>query len=249
MKLKFCFALAALALFTSCQFTETMILQADGSGSMRMELNLDQMIEVTQSMSEDKETFAMDTLVRVKDLLEEKKDSIAQLSKEKQERLKALNLEKYNIRINANSETATMRYNLTADFVSVDEMSGILEVFESVAAMAPKSEAGSIYNEGDEDSDDVIGVAYSFENNKFVRDAYIKNKEVHKQQIDSMQSVEGFLGASVFSLNYTFPKRVKKTSNPKAVIKDDRKTVTLQAPFIDYYKNPDVLDIEVELEK
>src|SRR5690554_2438717 len=104
MKLKLCVVLAAVFLFASCQFTETMVIHADGSGSMSMELNLDQMIVMTQGMSDKQETFSMDTLVWVKDLMEEYKDSIAQLPKEEQRRLKDLNLEKYNIRINADSE-------------------------------------------------------------------------------------------------------------------------------------------------
>lgn len=248
MKLKLCVVLAAMFLFASCQFTETMVLHPDGSGSMSMELNLDQMIEITQGMSDKDETFSVDTLVWVKDLMEEHKDSIAQLPKEEQKRLKALNLEKYNIRINANSETSTMRYNLSADFKTVDEMNGIMEAFESVAAMTPRSEAGTLNSENGSASEDFIGVRYSFKNNKFVRDAYIKDKEVHKRQIDSMQSVEAFLGASVFSLNYTFPKRVKSISNEKATLMNNGKTVKLQVPFVAYFKNPDILDLEVELE-
>src|SRR5690554_5697982 len=119
MKLKLCLVLATVFLFASCQFTETMVIHADGSGSMSMELNLDQMIAMTKGMSDEQETFSIDTLVHVSDLLEEYKDSIAQLPKEEQKRLKALELDKYNIRIHADSEKSMMRYKLSADFQKV----------------------------------------------------------------------------------------------------------------------------------
>lgn len=246
MKLKLLYLLAVAFVFTACQFTETMVLNADGSGTMQMELNLDQMIEISQGMSEEKEEIKMDTLVYLKDLLEEKKDSISKLPKKEQELLKELELEKYSLQVKADSDESIMRYNLMADFKNVTEMNGILEAFEKVSNLAPKSEAGSLNSSGE--SEDLIGVNYSFKNNKFIRDAYIKNKVLHKQQMDSMQSVEGFLGSSVYALHYTFPKKVKKTSNPDAKLSNNNKTVIVQVPFIDYYKNPDVLDLEIELE-
>ena len=52
-----------------------------------------------------------------------------------------------------------------------------------------------------------------------------------------------------YKLKYTFPKKIKKTSAEDATFSLDGKTLELERGFVEYLKNPDVLDIEVELEK
>ena len=52
-----------------------------------------------------------------------------------------------------------------------------------------------------------------------------------------------------YKVKYTFPRKIKSTSVEDATFSLDGKTLELQRNFIDYMKNPDVLDIEVVLEK
>src|SRR5690606_24573478 len=99
-----------------------------------------------------------------------------------------------------------------------------------------------------DDSPDFIGTAFSYKNGRFKRDAYIKDKKVHQQQMDSMKQAEAFLSGANYTLKYTFPREIKKVSNEAATFSEDKKTVILQKPFLEYLKNPDILDLEVELE-
>jgi len=74
------------------------------------------------------------------------------------------------------------------------------------------------------------------------------DKEQHSAQMDSLKQVESFMGRTQYKIKYTFPRRIKSASIEDATFSLDGKTLELSRGFLDYFKNPDVLDIEVELE-
>ncbi|MCB0464703.1 MAG: hypothetical protein KDC78_03365 [Aequorivita sp.] len=243
-KLLFILALAFTA--TSCQFTETMVMNEDGSGTMTVELNLNEMMAFGGDAMKDSTQMKMDTIVYMKQFLEEKKDSISKLSAKEQEKLKKL--ENFNIHMKMDSETSEMIYDISTQFKNVSEANDILSGLEQAGDLMPDPDSNTEIKK-EEDSPEVIGVNYSFKKGVFKRDAYIKDEKMHQQQVDSMKQAEAFMGSSNYTLNYTFPKKIKKVSNPEATFSDDKKTVRVQASFIAYFKNPDLLDLEVELEK
>ena len=245
MKLKLLFLTILAAVVTSCQFTETMVMNADGTGTMSMELDLNQMMAFGGMSEVESAEEKVDTIIRMKDFLEEKKDSISKLSKVDQQKLK--NLENYNIHINVDSEEKIMKYDISIDFKNVSEANDILSALEQVENIGPSSQKDEAEDKK-EDTPDIIGVNYSFEKNTFKRDAYIKDEKLHKQQVDSLKQTEAFFAGSLYTLNYTFPKKIKKASNPNAVFSNNKKTIVIRAEFIDYLKDPNLLDLEVELE-
>lgn len=242
-KLLFIFVLAFTA--TSCQFTETMVMNEDGSGTMSVEVNLNEMMAFGGMGMTDSMKVKMDTIVSMKQFLEEKKDSISKLSMADQQKLKKL--ENFNIHMKMDSETSEMVYDISTKFKNISEANDILNGLEQASNLMPDQDSNSEMKK-EENSPEVIGVNYSFKNGVFKRDAYIKDEKQHQQQVDSMQQAEAFMGGSNYTLNYTFPKKIKKTSNPEATFSADKKTVSVEAPFIAYFKNPDLLDLEVELE-
>lgn len=229
----------------SCQFTETMVMNDDGSGTMSVEVNLNEMMAFGGAAVTDSMTVKMDTIISMKQFMEEKKDSISQLSANEQQKLRKL--ENYNIHMKMNSETSEMVYDISTKFKDISEANDILNGLEQASNLMPNTDANTQETKK-EDSPEIIGVNYSYKKGVFKRDAYIKDKVLHQQQVDSMQQAEAFMGGSNYKLNYTFPKKIKKASNPEATFSDDKKTVSLQTTFIAYFKNPDLLDLEVELE-
>lgn len=231
-------------LLIGCQFTETMVLNEDGSGTMRVEVNMNEMMAMG-AMGGDTEKVKIDTIVKMKDFLEEKKDSISQLSKEDQLKLKKL--ENYVVHVKMDSENSEMLYTVSTQFKSVSEANDILNGLEQASNMMPKD---SEDDTGKDDSTaEIIGVNYSFDKGIFKRDAYIKDKKKHQQEVDSLKQSEAFLGSVMYSLKYTFPKPIKKVSDPAATLSKDKKTLTLTKSFVEYFKNPDLLDLEVEVGK
>ncbi|HLT49092.1 MAG TPA: hypothetical protein VKZ90_01480 [Aequorivita sp.] len=243
-KLFFLFVLAFTAI--SCQFTETMVMNEDGSGIMTVEVNLNEMMAFGGQAMADSTIVKMDTIVYMKQFLEEKKDSISKLSVTEQQKLKKL--ENFNIHIKMDSETSEMVYDISTNFKNISEANDILNGLEQAGNLMPNPDANTEIKK-EEDTPEIVGVNYSFEKGIFKRDAYIKDEKLHQQQVDSMKQAEAFMGSSNYVLKYTFPKKIKKTSNPDAAFSEDKKTVSIQAPFLDYFKNPDLLDLEVELEK
>jgi len=243
-KLLFLLVLAFTAV--SCQFTETMVMNEDGSGTMRVEVNLNEMMAFGGQAMADSTIVKMDTIVYMKQFLEEKKDSIAKLSITEQQKLKKL--ENFNIHIKMDSESSEMVYDISTNFKNISEANDMLNGLEQAGNLMPNPDSNTEIKK-EEDSPEILGVNYSFEKGVFKRDAYIKDERLHQQQVDSMKQAEAFMGSSNYTLKYTFPKKIKKTSNPEATFSADRKTVTVQKPFLEYFKNPDMLDLEVELEK
>ena len=57
------------------------------------------------------------------------------------------------------------------------------------------------------------------------------------------------MSGMTYKLKYTFPRKIKKSSVEDATYSLDGKTIEMERSFIDYIKNPDIMDLEVELEK
>ena len=238
-----CFSLVLVG----CQFTEKMTLNEDGSGSMSVEVDMSAMMAFGGMGMTDSAMVKMDTIIYMKQFLQEKKDSIASLSKEEQLKLKKL--ENYNINVKMDSEASEMIYNISTSFKSVSEANDILNGLEQVTNFMPNKNEDSEETKKEQNSPDIIGVNYSFERGVFKRDAYIKDLKLHQQQVDSLKQTEAFLEGTNYTLNYTFPKPIKNVSDPSASLSNGKRTLTLSKSFVDYFKNPDLLDLEVELEK
>ena len=112
----------------------------------------------------------------------------------------------------------------------------------------PESPGGGTEIKSDPSSD-VLGVRYSYAKNVFSRDAYIKDKTAYKKQKDSLKSAEMFMNSMNYTLKYTFPKKIKSSSIEDASYSLDGKTIIVERSFMDYFKDPDILDLQIELEK
>ena len=241
-KLLSVFVLAAV--LVSCQFTETMVLHEDGSGTMSVSVDMKEMMAFGD-LAKDSTMVKMDTVIRMKDVLIEKKDSIATLSKEQQKRLKSI--ENFNFRTFMDPDKGEMFFDVFTNFKKVEEASELMNAFESGGDFLQAGGSDTSIN-SDPNSGGSMAVSYKYKKNKFIRDAYIKDKARHQTQMDSMKQAEGFMSSMVYKLKYTFPKRIIKSSIEDARFSMDGKTIEVETTFLEYLKNPDVLDLEVELE-
>jgi hypothetical protein len=57
-----------------------------------------------------------------------------------------------------------------------------------------------------------------------------------------------FLGGSTYTLKVHFPRRVRSASSQEATLSVDGKTLIREVDFLEYLRNPALLDLEVELE-
>lgn len=230
----------------SCQFSETMVINEDGSGRMSLTMDMSEMMAMMPM--QDTLDMKMDSIMSFKKLFEEKKDSIAKLPIEEQARLKLL--ENYQMRVLMDPENQKMEYEIFTDFKSVAEANNLMEglnASETLSASPMGTSAAP--KDKKEPQEQPIAVRFNFENNVFTRDAYIKDKKGFAALADSIQSLEAFMDEAMYTVKYTFPKKIKSVSVENAEISNDGKTVTFQKPFFAYMKNPDELDIEIILEE
>ncbi|MBV1924176.1 MAG: hypothetical protein KUG68_09130, partial [Flavobacteriaceae bacterium] len=229
------FFLVALSIsLISCQFTETLQLNEDGSGRMAIVMDMGELMAMGGDMMKDSIPTKLDTIISMKTFLDEKKDSISQLSEEKQMQLKKL--ENYHIQTVMDTEKGEMVFNMYTDFKSINEANDIFNGLGQTKSLMPNMGDHDGMNNEDEEENEVIGVSYSYKNKKFIRDSYIKDVEKHQQEVDSLKKTESFMGAMRYKLKYSFPSKIVKSSIDDAKFSLDGKTIEVEASFIDYFK-------------
>ncbi len=236
--------LLVLALVSACNFTEEIHLNDDGSGKISINFDGSEMMEMAGEEMMKSGEKAIDSVISFKSFLEEKKDSIATLSLEEQARLKKL--EPFSMHMIMNPETKEMKFDMYSEFKNLEEVGDAFNTFQDASSIGPgsKNQASSARN-GTQGSE----VKYAFNANTFTRKARIVDSVLQQQSLDSLAGAEMFLSSSMYRLKYHFPRRVKSASVESATFSADGKTLFYEVSFLSYMKNPDTLNIEVELEK
>ncbi len=250
---KYIAAALLIIVTTSCNFTETMNLNEDGSGKISVFFDASDLMGMGGDMfkSEDGEGEVMDSIIDFKTYIAEHKDSIMALPKADREKI--MRMENFKMHIIMNEPEGKMSFDMFTDFDNVSEASNILEGFENMDAFAniggnnneDQDEVAEVPGEEDQEN---VKVRYEFKGNVFKRDAYIKDAKKYKTQVDSLESMAMFFGGSAYKLKYTFARKIESTNRPSATFSSDGKTMYYEVSFLDYLKDPDVMDIEVILE-
>lgn len=237
-----------IVLLTSCQFSENIYIDENGTGKMSFQFDGSELMKMGGQLPGAEGQEIIDSTLVFKDFLVEKKDSIALLPEKNQENLKSL--ENYTMRLVTKSEDEIMNFELFTAFNNVSELENMLEVMGRVGnGISNDNKSASVNPMDDFSMGGGVEIKYSFKKNTFKRKAVIKDPELHKITIDSLATAEMFLEPSKYLLKYHFPRAVKSVSNDNALFSADQKTMSLEVPFMDYMKNPEILDIEVVLKK
>ncbi len=244
--LSFSFLVATL---TSCTFTENMYVNDNGTGKFSVDMDGSALMEMAgdqlgNQMGADAKK-PIDSTFTFKELIAEKKDSIAKLSPEAQAQIKKM--EDFVINLKMNAEQKQFLLNVSTDFKNVNELQDMLQSMSTLQKMeAGGNPSTPLSGLGDNNSK----LSYTYDGKKFTRKAIIDKQKSTEKVNDSAADMSNMIFASSnYVLKYHFPKRVKKVSNPTALFSEDRKTITIQYPFTDYMENPDKLNFEVEFEK
>ncbi|MBA3985398.1 MAG: hypothetical protein H0X63_02215 [Flavobacteriales bacterium] len=241
-KFTFLILLVVFILLISCAFTETLVIEEDGSGRMSILMDASEAMSFGGGPFQEDGAVAIDSVISFREMLFAKKDSIALLSLEEQDLLKKM--EDYHLRLIINPEKQVYMYDVFVNFKNIAEANNLFQGLDQADILSGNTSMGQEIPQKEES----IKVAFSFENNVFKRDAYIVDKAAHQRELDSLINMEMILEGVIYKLHYTFPKPIKTTSQNTATFSLDRKTLFYEASFMAFMKNPDVLDIEVVLE-
>ncbi|MGB5819878.1 MAG: hypothetical protein WBG90_10385 [Saonia sp.] len=233
--------------FSACNFTEDMRINEDGTGKISIDFDGSGLMEMAGNELAQKEEKKIDTIISFKEFLIEKKDSIATLSQEEQDRLKRL--ENFDMRMLMDPEAREMNFSLYSEFKNVDELGDMLSNFQQASELQGKGNGTSGPGQSPMGGSQGTEVSYSFIEDRFSRKTIIVDQELFRSSIDSLEQAKMFLGESTYTLNYHFPRKIKKISAEKALFSQDGKSFTLEVDFLELMEKPELLDIEVELEK
>ena len=244
MTYRFLFLLALVVLtLTSCNFSEDIYINEDGSGKLSFKFDGSQMMAmVGEEIAEGEET-KLDTIMNFKDFLEEKKDSIATLSEAEQERLKQL--EAFSMRMSMDSEKQELLMDMYTDFASVAELDNMMASFSKMGGSTGAGLGGQSAPELGEGT----VTEYSFDGTTFRRKGFVNNQEIYQQALDSLGKMEMFLSSSKYTLNYHFPRPVASVDREDVLYSEDRKSITVESAFMELMKKPELLNIAVTLEE
>ena len=227
---------------TSCQFTEEISFNKNGSGKYNLKIDMSDMLKGMSGMKNDslqKEPEKIDSTVFFKDILEMKKDSINKLSEADRQTLEALKDLKLHIHMDEAKNEMVMDYMI--DFKNVAQINNIQKKIEKAQQIQDKKATKA------KDVTD-HSIQYLYSKNKFVRKVTMKElSEEEQEQFDKNQEQLGmFMNGSLFKLIYHFPKKIKKVSFSGAKYSEDHKTLLIEVPMDSLSKNPKLLDFEVD---
>lgn len=234
-------------LFTSCQITENIYLEPDGSGKVTYEVDASGLMDAMGGvLAEEGASQNIDSTFTFKQLMEEKKDSIAKLSLTDQQRLKGLENMKVHMKMDAAQKIFKM--DLLNDFRQVSEMQNMMEALKIVQNLEKK--ANQPENPfADMMKPDNVELKYAFDGKVFKRNVRVIDPALQQQAKDTTGMFKMMFAGSQYIVKYHFPKKVKSVSNPNAVIGEDKKTVTLPLALSDYMEQPEKTNLEVVLDK
>ncbi len=266
---------------SSCAIKESVVFNNDNSGQIKYAIDMSQLLSMGEMFgdkkskieeSADKEIVEktykkVDSVFSLKEIFELKKDSIATLPQEEQEKLKRL--ERFTIRFLVDEENNRMEYEMYVDFNNIKEFADLSSPLNALSELNPTGTDLPKTDIAKNDSE----TNYYFDGKKFSKkvtkpsDVVIdvkgskiakknkKNKKTEEEEevLDGLaskmtESIDMLMSQSNYVMTVTFPKKVKKISAKNATLSEDMKTVTITYSMDDYMKS-NGLDFDVELEK
>ncbi|HHC79189.1 MAG TPA: hypothetical protein ENK46_04855 [Flavobacteriia bacterium] len=232
-----------IATLNSCIFTEEIYVHKDGSGNFSLKMDMGELMKGLPK-NNDKDSLqhskVIDSIIFFKDILVEHKDSISQLSKEKQEAVEAL--KDLKLEMHVNEDKGEMLLDFRLDFKDPSELKNMQEKIALAQSFNDKKNK-------DKEVPSKTTVDYLFNGRTFKRKVVLKDlSEEELKKVDkSLQQASTFLEGSTYRLIYHFDKKIKKVSLKDAVISKDKKTMTFEVSMDSLTKNPQLLDFEVRL--
>ncbi len=235
-----------LIILTSCQITEEVYFNKNGSGTYNLKMNMSGMIQMMKDMvendsikkrentSKNRQMKKRDTIILFADILKKKKDSIKNLSKEERKFLESLKDAKMQIHLDEAKDEMFMKYEIPfkkiADLTNIDQKFGKLNAFNKKDTKGMNSMLPD------------YKVSYEFNKHVFHR-KIIKTKK--PDQKDHPKD-EKFYKMINYEIIYHFPYRIESVSYKNALISTDGKSLHIRMPLDSLLKNKDLLDLEVK---
>ena len=230
-------------LISSCQVTETLYLNQDGSGSLEVALLRDENSYMQLAIEEySKEDVYKDTTFYFKDYYKKYAETFDRTGKEDQ---------------NFYYKYADVKVHLKKSSYEKEFKTTISQNFKKVADLVDLFKAENYaddikFNYSLAAEEHYYRITYAYEGNRFNRSAKIIDSTHFKTQIEYIEKVKahykGYKLTQSYVLAYHFPRKIKSISNPLAKISDNQKSVSVTFLLSDCLQNPESTNLEIILE-
>lgn len=242
--------LLSLSLFTSCKLKEEITFNEDGTGTYNLAIDMSGFMTMGKGMGKaldstkvEKEPVVTDTIIKISDMLAEKKDSIAKLPKEKREMFEKM--KDFYIKIHIDEPNEEMLMSYSYPFKTIKDLNYAMENIETISKMQKDSLSpmGDISSAIPKNK-----VKYKFSKHEFMRIATAsetdKKKDEEKKDDKTMEQMANMFQ---FELVYHFPRRIKSVSYKDALLSADGKTLHINVPA-NKLNDPEFMNLKVTFE-
>lgn len=232
-----------LLLTVSCQVTETLHLNSDGSGSIELvELRDENSYMQLAKEAYSKEDIFKDTTYVFSDYFQKYSETFNRTAPEDQ----AVYKQYSNIKVHSKQSSYDKEFRtvISQNFQKASEIADLYKT-ENYASDIKNNYALSA-------EEHYYKVRYDYDGHYFSRIVKITDSTHFKNQVDKIDQYKtyykGYKLVQNFQLKYYFPRKIQSVSNPLATISADRKSLSLQLLLTDCLQNPEITNLEVVLE-
>lgn len=236
-------ALFLLVFLNSCQVTETIHLNQDGTGKIEINELRDEH-SYMQLMGENysKEEVFRDTTYVFQDLIMKHSETFSRLPALEKAIFQKFGAVK--VHVKKNSYEKEFRTTITQNFTKIEQVADLYKTEEYADDI--ENNYALVAEEH------YYSVNYDFDGSVFKRIVKITDPVELKKQQDKIEGykmqVSKFKITQSYVLKYHFPREIKSVSNLNAKISEDGKSLELQFLIADCLVNPESTNLEVVLE-
>nr|WP_294785036.1 hypothetical protein [uncultured Flavobacterium sp.] len=232
-----------LIFFSSCQITETITINPDGSGDVEL-VQLREENSYMQLAGEEyaKENVFQDTTYVFKEYIGKYKENFSKYTAQEQQLFQKYSNVK--VHVKRSSFEKEFRTVFSLHFNKVSEIPDLSKT-EDYASDIQHNYALTAENH-------YFRIGYDFDGTIFKRSVTIINTAEFEKAKEDSEKFKAKYGSSKliqsYVLKYHFPKNIKSVSNSNAIISSDRKSFTLEFQLADCLQNPESTNLEVILD-
>jgi len=242
--------------FISCTDTrEELEIKSNGSGTLVMKSDLSKLLEMAKSfggetdLAKDGLDRAYDTTMFMKDYIDTAKDVPA----DKKELLR-----NGKVHVVMNVKESIGRFDMIFPFTSTNKLQelyanlnssdgGLKNLFGGMGKNLPKG--GETEQGNDKNMPQIASIyditvkdgLYSRKVNKERYDAFAQ-----AMKLDELKQMGSMLGDMDYTLSVKLPRPIKKVSNSKVTLSDDKRTATLKTELMETFQHPELLALDIE---
>lgn len=241
--MKYISALIILFLLASCQITETIQINPDGTGTIEVVQlrNENSYMQLAGDQYAHEEVFK-DTSFVFQEYIKKYNETFVKYTTAEQQLF-----QKYsNVKVHIKKSSFEKEFRTVFSF-NFNKVSAIPDLYKT------EDYANDIkYNYALTAENHYFNIEYNFDGTVFKRSISIINSDELQKTKDQFKNADpkytSLKLTQSYVLKYHFPKKIKSVSNEKAILSSDKKSLTLEFQLSDCLQNPEMTSLEVVLE-